>query len=81
MTTAHTLDNLLTASAAQISSCVEPRHHKKDLCNLIKLLHNCLYLQLHKAGNGDHMAERAEQRGHYLCPLLHIVPQISEQGS
>ena len=71
-----TIANTLTASAAQISSCVEPRHHKKDLCNLIKLLHNCLYLQLREAGNAGHMAERAEQRGRYLCPLLHIVPQI-----
>lgn len=63
-------------SSPQFSSSVKPRHRKLDLCHLITLLYNYLYLQLHEAGNGELMAARATQRGRNFCPLVLIVPVI-----
>ena len=63
------------------SGCVKPGCRKQDLCHLIKLLYNYLYLQLHEAGSGELMALWAKQRGRNFCPLPLIVPKIWEQHS
>ena len=65
----------------RFSSSVEPRRRKQDLCHLIKLLYNYLYLQLHEAGNRELMAVWAKQRGRNFYPLLLTVPKTWGQLS